>query len=31
LHPRAAMKVRKSEQKDEYLRFYEKLTQEGNI
>jgi 4-hydroxy 2-oxovalerate aldolase len=31
LHPRAAMKVRKSEQKDEYLSFYNKLTHEGNI
>ena len=31
LHPRAAMKIRKSEQKDEYLGFYEKLTHEGNI
>ena len=31
LHPRAGMKLRNSEDKDEYLRFYEKLTSEANV
>lgn len=31
LHPRAAMKLRKSEKKDDYLGFYEKLTTEADI
>ena len=31
LHPRAGMKLRNSEEKDEYLRFYEKLTSEANV
>ena len=31
LHPRAAMKLRGSEKKDDYLGFYEKLTSEANV
>ena len=31
LHPRAGMKLRNSEKKDEYLDFYEKLTSEANV
>lgn len=31
LHPRAAMKLRNSDNKDEYLGFYEKLTSEANV
>ena len=31
LHPRAGMKLRNSEEKDEYLSFYEKLTSEANV
>ncbi|GJL78287.1 MAG: hypothetical protein NPINA01_12760 [Nitrospinaceae bacterium] len=31
LHPRAAMKLRQSEKKDDYLGFYEKLTTEADI
>jgi 4-hydroxy 2-oxovalerate aldolase len=31
LHPRAGMKLRNSEDKDEYLGFYEKLTSEANV
>ena len=31
LHPRAGMKIRNSDQKDEYLNFYEKLTSEANV
>lgn len=31
LHPRAAMKLRDSDQKDEYLNFYNKLTTEANV
>jgi 4-hydroxy 2-oxovalerate aldolase len=31
VHPRAAMKLRKSESKDDYLSFYEKLTNEAAI
>ena len=31
LHPRAGMKLRKSDNKDDYLNFYEKLTSEGNV
>jgi 4-hydroxy 2-oxovalerate aldolase len=31
LHPRAAMKLRSSAQKDEYLDFYNKLTTEANV
>ncbi len=31
LHPRAAMKLRQSEDKDNYLSFYEKLTSEANV
>jgi 4-hydroxy 2-oxovalerate aldolase len=31
LHPRAGMKLRNSEGKDEYLGFYEKLTTEANV
>ena len=31
LHPRAAMKLRASEKKDDYLGFYEKLTSEANV
>ena len=31
LHPRAGMKLRNSEDKDEYLNFYEKLTSEANV
>jgi len=31
LHPRQGMAVRKSDQKDDYLSFYEKLVNEGNV
>ncbi len=31
LHPRAGMKLRKSDNKDDYLNFYEKLTSEANV
>lgn len=31
IHPRAAMELRKSNQKDDYLSFYNKLTLEANI
>ena len=31
LHPRAAMKLRGSDQKDDYLDFYNKLTTEANV
>ncbi len=31
LHPRAAMALRKSENKDDYLSFYNKLVTEGNV
>ncbi len=31
LHPRAAMKLRQSDDKDNYLSFYEKLTSEANV
>jgi 4-hydroxy 2-oxovalerate aldolase len=31
LHPRAAMKLRNSDQKDEYVNFYNKLTSEANV
>ena len=31
LHPRAGMKLRNSDEKDEYLKFYEKLTSEANV
>jgi 4-hydroxy 2-oxovalerate aldolase len=31
LHPRAAMKLRGSDKKDDYLGFYEKLTTEANV
>jgi hypothetical protein len=31
LHPRAAMKLRESDHKDDYLGFYDKLTTEANI
>lgn len=31
LHPRAAMKLRDGEDKDRYLKFYDKLTTEANI
>ncbi len=31
LHPRAGMKLRNSDKKDEYLGFYDKLTNEANV
>ena len=31
LHPRAAMKLRKTEKKDDYKGFYDLLTQDDNI